>query len=155
MAMSGHGPYTAHTNRTQYQWSASGIALDTFMNKFRVTSLDSLFINVSFPCTLKGKYSIWLTSIKYMVSSILGQYSVYIRDETKALVVHVLEMREPDVEDKFSHIYEFVGVRRDRHCTCFRQNMWECSIFLKSAGVIGDHNSLPYNALAMTTACRL
>jgi len=46
---------------------------------------------------------------------------------------------------------KFVEVRRNRPCICFRQNLWECSRFLKSAGVIDDHNSLPYNALGMTT----
>jgi len=45
---------------------------------------------------------------------------------------------------------KFVGVCRDRPFICFRQNLWECSSFLKSAGVNDDHNSLPYNALEMT-----
>jgi len=45
---------------------------------------------------------------------------------------------------------KFVGVRRDMPCIHFRQNLRECSSFLKSVGVIDDHNSLPYNALVMT-----
>ena len=51
---------------------------------------------------------------------------------------------------------KFVGVRRGRPCIglCFRQNLWECSSFLKSAGVIDDHNSFPYNALGMTTVLK-
>jgi len=36
---------------------------------------------------------------KYMVSIILGNYSV-VRDETKALVVQVLEMCEPGVKGR-------------------------------------------------------
>jgi len=35
---------------------------------------------------------------------------------------------------------KFVGVRRGRPCICFRQNLWECSSVLKSAGVVVDHN---------------
>ena len=46
---------------------------------------------------------------------------------------------------------KFVGVRRERPCICIRQNLRECSSFLKEAGVIDDHNSLPYNVLGMTT----
>jgi len=46
---------------------------------------------------------------------------------------------------------KFVGLRRGRPSICFRHNLWECSSFLKSAGVIDDHNLLAYNALGMTT----
>ena len=49
---------------------------------------------------------------------------------------------------------KFVGVRRGRPCICFKQNLWECSSFLKSAGFIDDHNSIPYNALGMTTVLK-
>ena len=49
--------YNSHI-RAQYQWSASRIAFDAFMEKFSVTSLDSLIINYSIPCTLRGKHSI-------------------------------------------------------------------------------------------------
>ena len=44
---------------------------------------------------------------------------------------------------------KFVEVRRVRPCIHFRKNLSECSSVLESAGVIDDHNSLPYNALGM------
>ena len=47
-----------------------------------------------------------------------------------------------------------VGVRRGRPCICFRQNLLECSSYLKSAGVIDDHFSLLDTALGMTTVVK-
>ena len=74
--------------------------------------MDSLFINDFFHAHLEGNTASDKYLSTYQVHGVkqLTTYLVNLllispfRDETKALVVQVLKMCEPDVEDTFSHI---------------------------------------------------
>ena len=72
---------------------------------------------ILFHAHLEGNTSFdkYLLITRCKAYNVLGQYFVNIRDETKALVVQVLEMCEPDVDESFALFWSHFSIYKLKH----------------------------------------